>query len=188
MLDAKAVFDLGKLGIRVLAGSGKGSLDALNALSKASTDDLVKVGNNALRDDWQQFDQFRKPNSTRPGGEWDWQGQAPNNGAVPGTSRTATVEPGSTLDRYGSRSGEYLSPINTPLEQRALPPGKQADPYEQYPVLKPFTVMEEKIAPAFDQPGGGVQLRAIIPEVKEGYARIEELIRFGYLKDPKVTP
>lgn len=48
--------------------------------------------------------------------------------------------------------------------------------------------MEEKIAPAFNQPGGGVQLRAIIPEVKEGYARIEELILFGYLKDPKVTP
>jgi hypothetical protein len=48
--------------------------------------------------------------------------------------------------------------------------------------------VEEKIAPAFNQPGGGVQLRAVIPEVKEGYARIEELIRYGYLKDPKAKP
>jgi len=34
----------------VLAGSGKGSLEALNALSKASADDLTKVGNNIYRD------------------------------------------------------------------------------------------------------------------------------------------
>jgi hypothetical protein len=55
-------------------------------------------------------------------------------------------------------------------------------------VLKPFTVVEEKIAPAFDQPGGGVQLRATIPEVKNRYARISELIKYGYLRDPKATP
>ncbi len=184
LLDAKAVLDLGKLGIRVLAGSAKGSLDALHTLSKASADDLAKVNNNALRDDWQQFDHYRKPSSMRPGGEWDWQKQAPNNGAVPGTSRTSTIEQGRTLDRYGSRSGEYLSPVNTPLEQRALPPGKQADPYEQYSVLKPFTVVEEKIAPAFNQPGGGVQMRAKIPEVQNRFATIDDLIRHGYFKDP----
>src|SRR5690606_16656159 len=50
LLDAKAVLDLGKLGIRVIAGTGKGSLEALNALSKASADDLTKVGNNIYRD------------------------------------------------------------------------------------------------------------------------------------------
>jgi hypothetical protein len=184
LLDAKAVLDLGKLGIRVLAGSGKGSLDALHALSKASADDLAKVNNNALRDDWQQFDHYRKPGSTRLGGEWDWQKQAPNNGAVPGTSNTTTIEVGNTLDRYGSRNGEYMSPVDTPLEQRALPPGKQADPYEQYAMLKPFTVVEEKIAPAFSQPGGGVQMRAKIPEIQNRFATIDDLIRYGYLKDP----
>ncbi|MGE0349253.1 hemagglutinin repeat-containing protein [Hydrogenophaga sp.] len=188
LLDAKAVLDLGKLGIRVATSGARSNLDALGQLSKTSADDLATIENNLLRDDWQQFDQYRLPNSTRPGGEWDWQRQAPNNGAVPGTAKTSTVDVGSTLDRYGSRRGEYLSPINTPFEQRALPPGKQADPYEQYPVLKPFTVVEEKVAPAFNQPGGGVQLRAIIPEVKEGYARIDELIRYGYLKDPKAKP
>jgi filamentous hemagglutinin len=88
------------------------------------------------------------------------------------------------LDRYGSRYGEYLSPVNTPLEQRALPPGKQADPYEQYAVLKPFTVVEEKIAPAFSQPGGGMQMRAKITEVPNRFATIEDLIWHGYLKDP----
>ncbi|CDN88738.1 hypothetical protein BN948_03174 [Hydrogenophaga intermedia] len=31
-------------------------------------------------------------------------------------------------------------------------------------------------------------MQAMIPEVKEGYACIEELIRYGYLQDPKAKP
>jgi len=139
----------------------------------------------ARTDDAQQYDHFRRPESTRVGGEWDWQKQAPNSGAVPGTQQTVVVPAGQTLDRYGNRGGEYMSPVGTPYEARALPPGKIADPYEQYQVLKPFTVDKEKIAPAFDQPGHGVQMRAKIPEVANGYATINDLIKYGYLKDPK---
>jgi filamentous hemagglutinin len=145
----------------------------------------TKIENNVRTDDAQQYDHFRDP--TKPD-KWDWQKQAPNDGAVPGSAQTTSVKVGTTLDRFGSRYGEYLSPAETPFEQRALPPGKQADPYEQYKVLKDFTVVQEKIAPAFDQPGGGTQLRAQIPEVMNGFANINDLIRFGYLKDPKGTP
>ena len=77
-----------------------------------------------------------------------------------------------------------MSPAGTPYEARALPPGKQAEPYEQYQVLRPFTVTQEKIAPAFGQDGGGVQMRASIPEVQNRAATINDLIKNGYLKDP----
>jgi hypothetical protein len=52
-------------------------------------------------------------------------------------------------------------------------------------VLKPFTVTQEKVAPAFGQVGGGTQMRATIPEVQNRIATIEDLIIHGYLKDPK---
>ncbi len=42
LLDGKAVLDLGKLGIRALATSGTGSLEALGALSRTSADDLIR--------------------------------------------------------------------------------------------------------------------------------------------------
>ena len=47
LLDAKAVVDLGKWGIRAVGASGKGSLDALSQLSKA---DSTKIANNFYRE------------------------------------------------------------------------------------------------------------------------------------------
>jgi hypothetical protein len=143
----------------------------------------AKIESNARRDDNDLYGEYRKPD-----GSWDWQKHAPNGGAVPGTRQTGAVKIGDTLDRYGFRGGEYMSPANTPLAARSLPPGKIADPYEQYPVLKPFKVVKEEIAPAFGQPGGGIQLRAQIPEVQNRFATIDDLIQFGYLKDPKGMP
>jgi hypothetical protein len=148
----------------------------------AAAQQAARVENNIRRDDGQQYDNFRNPASSRPGGEWDWQKEAPNGGAVPGTQATITIAQGVTLDRYGYRGGEYMSPAGTAFEARALPPGKLADPYEQYLVAKPFTVVQENIAPAFGQVGGGVQLRAQIPEVPGKYATVDDLIKYGYLK------
>ena len=107
-----------------------------------------------------------------------------NDGAFTGTQQTVTVQVGSKLDRYGQRGGEYMSPAGTPYEARALPPGKQAEPYEQYQVLKPFSVTQEKIAPAFGKEGGGLQIRATIPEVENRIVTIDDLIERGYLKEP----
>lgn len=76
-----------------------------------------------------------------------------------------------------------MSPAETPFDQRSLPPGKMADPYEKYVVAKEFQVVKEEIAPAFDKPGGDTQLRAKIPEVINGFSTINDLFRFGYLKE-----
>jgi hypothetical protein len=187
----EALVDVVGLGLGGTALTAQGVKLTINATQKAAiarelaraeegaiAKARVEIGSRA--DDAQQYDHFRKPD-----GQWDWQKQAPNGGAVPGTREVTTVKTGETLDRYGYRNGEYLSSAGTPYEARSLPPGKMADPYEQYPVLKPFVVVKEQIAPAFDQRGLGFQMRAQIPEVQNGYATVDELIRFGYLKDPR---
>jgi hypothetical protein len=153
-------------------------------VAEARATTQVKAELNSRVDDALQYDHLK----TADGKDWDWQKQAPNNGAVLGSTTTTTVRVGDVLDRYGLRKGQYMSPADTPLEQRSLPPGKAADPFEAYEVLKPFNVVKEKIARAFDQPGGGIQLRATISEVENRFATVDDLIRFKYLKDPKVNP
>jgi hypothetical protein len=136
---------------------------------------------NARRDDYQQYDQYRREGSSRIGGEWDWERLAPNNGAVPGTTTAYAVQPGQILDRYGARTGSYLAPESTPFDQRALAPGARGNGYEQYEVARQFTVERAEIAPAFGQPGGGYQIQYRVPEVIGRPATVNELIRFGYI-------
>ncbi|GLS13041.1 DUF637 domain-containing protein [Hydrogenophaga electricum] len=51
VLDAKAALDVAKWGVKVVAGaSGKSSLEALQALSRTSGEDVAKVSNNFYRD------------------------------------------------------------------------------------------------------------------------------------------
>lgn len=100
-------------------------------------------------------------------------------------AKTSVVKIGETLDRYGSPKGEYMSPADTSFDARSLPPGKLADPYSQYKVIKEFEIVAEKVAPAFGKDGGGVQIRAKIPEIENGFATVIELIRFGYLGEKK---
>ncbi len=80
---------------------------------------------------------------------------------------------GTRVDRFGGTGGRYLSPEWTPFAQRALPPSNLTEPYSVYRVAKPLPVESGGIAPAFDQPGGGVQY-------KTG-PRIQQLIDDGYL-------
>ncbi|WP_234264970.1 glycohydrolase toxin TNT-related protein [Hydrogenophaga sp. NFH-34] len=182
LLDAKAALDLAKWGVKVVAGaSGKNSLEALQALSRTSGDDVAKASNNFYRDDFQQYDKFRSPNSTQAGGEWDWSTQAPNGGAVPGTSKAIKIEPGQVLDRYGSRGGTYLSPVNTPYEQRSLAPGAKGNGYERYEVTKPFNVVRSEVAPAMGQPGGGIQYQIVQPDGLRVRVDVQYLIDKGYL-------
>jgi hypothetical protein len=141
----------------------------------------ARVEANARIDDGMQYDQFRQPNSSRPGGEWDWQRQAPNNGAVAGTTQTITVDKGALLDRYGSVNGTYLSPAGTSYEARALAPGSRSDGYSQYLVQKPFVVERSEVAPAFDQAGGGVQYRVVTPAGQSIRVNVDYLIKNGYL-------
>ena len=86
-------------------------------------------------------------------------------GATVADAHTRTLAPGERIDRFGQEGGRYLSPDGTPFEQRGLPPSnlqpRPGDPtphnYHRYEVTRPFDVRSGPIAPAFDQPGGGVQ-------------------------------
>ena len=80
-----------------------------------------------------------------------------NGGAIPGTEKITYLMAGDKIDRYGKLDGEYFSPINTPLEMRALPYNADLSQYRQFEVVKPFEVEESIIAPAFDNIGLGKQ-------------------------------
>lgn len=77
-----------------------------------------------------------------------------------------TLFPGQFIDRFGNEFGRFLAAGGTLFAQRALPPDSlntQAnDPahvcnYHLYRVVKAFDVDGGPTAPAFQQPGGGLQ-------------------------------
>lgn len=73
---------------------------------------------------------------------------------------------GERLDRFGSEYGGYLAPAGDAYGKRALPPQNlntrdAAAPcdYHVYKVGKPFWVWQGSIAPWFEQPGKGEQIK-----------------------------
>ena len=99
----------------------------------------------------------------------------PHNGFLGGWNKAETVRPGTLIDRYGIDTGRFFSPA-APFGARALPPG--AGPLNAYEVLKPLQVRTGIAAPAFGQPGLGVQYMAHHP--------VADLIEDGFIK--QVTP
>lgn len=149
------------------------------------------VESNSRVEDYQQYDQYREENAVHwktkeplSGGNWAWEKEAPNGRAVLGSEKIRSTVVGEKIDRFGAETGSYMAPSKVPLDQRSLPPGTlRPNSLHNYVVLKEFKVRDEIISPAFGQPGGGSQIRAIIPEVPNGYANVEQLKRFGYLGD-----
>jgi hypothetical protein len=72
---------------------------------------------------------------------------------------------GDVLDRLGGENGDFLSLPGTTFEERALPPGSLRQPHLTMRLtgeLPPNTVIEvSEVAPAFGQPGGGLQVRVL---------------------------
>ncbi|WP_328330402.1 MULTISPECIES: TNT domain-containing protein [unclassified Streptomyces] len=73
---------------------------------------------------------------------------------------------GERLDRFGSEYGSYLAPAGDSYAKRALPPQSlntrdAAVPcdYHVYRVARPFWVWQGGIAPWFEQPGNGQQIK-----------------------------
>lgn len=71
---------------------------------------------------------------------------------------------GMRVDRFGSPTGKYLSPVGEPFARRAIPPVNLNTPsmspqsnYHVYCVLRPFRVDAGPAAPWFGQPGLGQQ-------------------------------
>jgi hypothetical protein len=104
---------------------------------------------------------------------------------------------GALVDQFGQESGTYLYPDGTPLPERSLPPSvlTTTDPkfpnnYHRYEVARPFRVRAGLVAPAFEQPGGGVQFKAeptFLPEAP-ALLSILWLLRTGYLRRVAAAP
>lgn len=99
----------------------------------------------------------------------------PINDGFEGIVKEVTLRPGTRIDRYGFESGTFVSPEGIPYEMRSLAPGTNNKPYHVYEVLKPIDGLEGKIAPWFDEVGGGVQYKLT--------KSIQELIDEGYLRE-----
>jgi Tuberculosis necrotizing toxin len=100
-----------------------------------------------------------------------------------------TLEPGESLDRYGSLYGSFLAPAGSLYSARSIPPSNLDDSpgftcnYHAYRILKAFKVEAGPVAPAFGQPGLGLQyqlLSALLPG-HPSTANIFWLVDHGYL-------
>ncbi|EJI9138850.1 contact-dependent inhibition effector tRNA nuclease [Escherichia coli] len=116
------------------------------------------------------YDKFKNAN-----GGWDW----PKNLGFEGEPIKTIIPVGTRLDRYGEPTGSFLAPKGTPYEQRALAPGTKAEKYYEYEVIKPLPAIQGKIAPAFGEPGGGIQ---ILPNMQER-VNVEWLLKNGYIRE-----
>ncbi|MFE0701300.1 TNT domain-containing protein [Streptomyces sp. NPDC058872] len=126
------------------------------------------------------------------GGGWKY---PPNDGFAEVNGRV-DKEPelllaGERLDRFGSEYGSYLAPAGDAYARRALPPQNlnTRDPgfpcdYHLYEVTKGFVVWEGSIAPWFEQPGGGRQIKLdpVFLDPGEGQRlNVKWLLDHGYL-------
>ncbi|MFI8307228.1 TNT domain-containing protein [Streptomyces sp. NPDC085927] len=101
------------------------------------------------------------------------------------------LDPGEDLDRFGSEYGSYLAPAGDPYAKRALPPQnlntrEPAHPcdYHRYTVTRPFAVWQGGIAPWFEQPGGGQQIKldpALLTPGDGERLNVKWLLDHGYL-------
>ena len=98
----------------------------------------------------------------------------PKNNGFKGTPQNEILKPGTIIDRYGSNTGKYTSPVDTPYEMRALAPGTDQNPYSVYEVVKPIQVKSGEIAPWFEEPGGGIQY--LLPET------VKDLLESGAIR------
>ena len=118
---------------------------------------------------WSQYDKYRNES-----GDWNWPAKL---GFAEEPVKT-TLPVGTRLDRYGEPSGSFLAPKGTPYEQRALAPGAGAEKYYEYEVIKTLPVIQGKIAPAFGEAGGGIQ---ILPNMQER-VNVEWLLKNEYIR------
>lgn len=100
----------------------------------------------------------------------------PNNGAINFVKKTLDLSDFNgvlIIDRYGSPTGKFTSPVNTPFPQRALPSSYASQTPQKYKVLKPIPNVEEgQIIPWFGQPGLGIQYKlekSVQYYIDEGY-------------------
>jgi hypothetical protein len=101
------------------------------------------------------------------------------------------MQAGEILDRLGrEKEGRFLSPLGTPFPERSLPPSSLNDMpgvpngYHAYEVVKDFDAKLGYIAPAFGQPGGGLQILLDDTLLATGdHVDVQWLLDNGFLRD-----
>jgi len=103
----------------------------------------------------------------------------------------AELPRGEEVDRFGSEYGSFLAPAGTPYADRSIPPQSLDNfdasftcNYHLYLVVKPFMAETGPIAPAFGQPGFGLQyeiVSSLLPGTPDT-ANVMWLVSKGYLK------
>ena len=121
---------------------------------------------------------------------WPGQNGDPNvDGFLNGEFQKVVLQPGEKLDRFGHDYGYYFGEIGESKEMRSMSPNSDFENYHQYEVLSELPVLKGKIAPWFEQIGGGTQSRLdpsfvelinAIPSDES--AIIRKLIKYGYLR------
>src|SRR5438067_11820173 len=107
---------------------------------------------------WAELEQFFSANNLNGG--WP-----PNRGAV--SLKMVTLQGGLLVDRYGGYydadsvfqdKGTFVSFVDVPFPQRALPDKTLQSPYRVYKIIKPIAdVKKGQIIPWFSKPGLGMQ-------------------------------
>ncbi|MGW1073738.1 TNT domain-containing protein [Streptomyces sp. NPDC002537] len=94
--------------------------------------------------------------------DWKW----PGNDGFEKDKKVVKLSAGTHVDRFGQPTGTFLAPTNVSYAARAIPPsnlrtypGGPTCNYHVYNVKKPFGVYEGAIAPWFNQPGKGLQIK-----------------------------
>jgi len=121
---------------------------------------------------------------------WPGQNGDPNvDGFLNGEFQKVVLQPGEKIDRFGHDHGYYFGKIGESKEMRSMSPNSDFKNYKQYEVLSELPVLKGKIAPWFEQIGGGtqskldpsfVELINAIPSDES--AIIKKLIKYGYLR------
>jgi hypothetical protein len=79
---------------------------------------------------------------------------------------SATLPPGTMIDRFGSENGTFFSPQGEGFDARALPYVCTMMAYTVYRVALPVHVLAGKAAPWFGEPGGAEQYETDAPAFK----------------------
>ena len=136
------------------------------------------------------FDNPKYYNQTTGEPIWPGQNGDPNiDGFLNGKYEDTKLRPGEQIDRYGGNNGTFFGDEGTSIPERAMAPNSDFSKYNKYVVAREMPVRKGKIAPWFDQPGGGIQyqidpgfVETIRARLKLGETFIDGLVRMGYLK------
>lgn len=135
------------------------------------------------------FDNPKYYNQTTGEPIWPGQNGDPNiDGFLIGKYEDTKLRPGEQIDRYGGNNGTFFGDEGTSIPERAMAPNSDFSKYNKYVVAREMPVRKGKIAPWFDQPGGGIQYQidpgfvsSIKSKLRPKEDFIDGLVRMGYL-------